>query len=351
MSNPSITLQQNPQRKSLIISPDDVDLTRRLRRNRKSPAIRALVQENRLHPSQFVAPLFVIEGKGVTDPVASMPGFARLSIDLILKEAEELLACGIQAVDLFCVISKDKKDPLGLESKREGNLLSRTIEALKGEFPELCVMVDVALDPFTDHGHDGVLNSEGDVDNDATLVALAEMCLLAAKAGADVVAPSDMMDGRVGYIRSVLDRQGFDQVNILAYAAKYASAFYGPFREALASAPKFGDKKRYQMNPANSREALIECALDELEGADMLLIKPALPYLDIVAKVRDRTELPLGAYHVSGEYAMVKAAAERGWIDGDKVMYESLLSIKRAGADFIFTYAAKDITQKFLRHQ
>ena len=345
------SLRRNPEKARSTISPEDVDLSRRLRRNRKSQAIRSLVQETRLHPGNFVAPLFVVEGRGVVDPVASMPGFSRLSIDLLLKEAEELLKCGVQAVDLFCVIPKEKKDSKGSESKREGNLLYRAIESLKDSFPELCVMVDIALDPFTDHGHDGVLNSEGDVDNDATLVALAEMCLLSASAGADVVAPSDMMDGRVGYIRSRLDREGYDQVSIMAYAAKYASAFYGPFRDALASAPKFGDKKRYQMNPANSREALLECALDEIEGADMLLIKPALPYLDIVSKVRERTELPLGAYHVSGEYAMVKAAAERGWIDGERVMYESLLSIRRAGADFIFTYAAKEMSRKILREE
>lgn len=332
-----------------VILPADVDLSRRMRRNRKSQAIRALVQETRLHPSQFVAPLFAIDGKGVNDPIKSLPGVSRLSIDLLLKEVEEIVSCGVNAIDLFCFVPKEQKDPMGSESKREGNLLCRSIEALKESFPELCVMVDVALDPFTDHGHDGILNAEGDVDNDATLVALGEMCLLAAAAGADVVAPSDMMDGRVGYLRSVLDRGGFDQVSIMSYAAKYASAFYGPFRDALASAPKFGDKKRYQMNPANSREALLECSLDEMEGADMLMIKPALPYLDIVAKLRERTELPIGAYHVSGEYAMVKAAAERGWIDGDRAMHESLLAIRRAGADFIFTYAAKDIARKILR--
>lgn len=327
----------------------EIDLSRRLRRNRKSKAVRSLVQETRLHPGHFIAPLFVLEGKNVTEPIQSLPGVSRVSIDLLLKEAGELAAAGVNAIDLFCVVAPDKKDPFGSESRRERNLLVRAVEALKAEFPEICVMVDVALDPFTDHGHDGVLDSEGDVDNDATLVALGEMCLLAAAAGADVVAPSDMMDGRVAYIRTVLDKEGYSDVSIIAYAAKYASAFYGPFREALGSAPKFGDKKRYQMNPANWREAILECSLDEIEGADMLLIKPALPYLDIVCRVRESTCLPIGAYHVSGEYAMVKAAAERGWINGERVMYESLLSIKRAGADFIFTYAAKEMSKYISR--
>lgn len=325
------------------IKEEAMTLPMRLRRNRKHAAIRGLLQETRLHPSDFVAPLFVLEGERHQHPIASMPGVHRLSIDLLLREVEELLSLGVQAVDLFMVVSPDKKDARGTEALREDNLLVRSIRALKEEFPQLCVMADIALDPFTDHGHDGLVNAEGIVMNDATLHVLGQMSLLAAEAGADIVAPSDMMDGRVGYIRSVLDQAGFIDVNILAYAAKFASAFYGPFREALNSAPKFGDKKGYQLNPANRREALLECLLDEREAADMLLIKPALAYLDIIAQAKEKTYLPVGAYHVSGEYAMIKAAAQNGWIDGERAMYESLLSIKRAGADFILTYAAKEV--------
>lgn len=324
-------------------NPATIDLPVRLRRNRKSGAIRALLQETRLHPADFVAPLFVLEGSKNKQAISSMPGVYRYSIDLLLKEVEECLKLGIQAVDLFMVVSPDKKDPLGSESVREDNLLVQSVRALKSEFPQLCVMVDIALDPFTDHGHDGLVDSNGEVLNDETLVALGQMSLVAAQAGVDIVAPSDMMDGRVGYIRSILDQGGFTNVGICAYAAKYASAFYGPFREALSSAPKFGDKKGYQLNPANKREALLECHWDEIEGADMLLVKPAIAYLDIVAKVKENTNLPVGAYHVSGEYTMVKAAAQLGWIDGDRVMQECLLSIKRAGADFILTYAAKEV--------
>ncbi|HEV8052241.1 MAG TPA: porphobilinogen synthase, partial [Parachlamydiaceae bacterium] len=323
-----------------------IDLPIRLRRNRKSPAIRALLQETRLHPTDFVSPLFILDGSKQKQEISSMPGVYRYSIDRLLQEVEESLKLGIQAVDLFIVVNPDKKDPLGSEALREDNLLFRSIRTLKAEFPQLCVMADIALDPFTDHGHDGLVNNDGEVINDATLKVLGQMSLLSAQAGVDIVAPSDMMDGRVGYIRSVLDRGGYSDVGILAYAAKYASAFYGPFRDALGSAPKFGDKKSYQMNPANKREALLESYLDENEGADMLLIKPALAYLDIIAKVKENTNLPVGAYHVSGEYAMVKAAALQGWVDGDRIMHECLLSIKRAGADFILTYAAKEMARK-----
>ncbi|MBA3816503.1 MAG: porphobilinogen synthase [Parachlamydiaceae bacterium] len=322
-----------------------LDLTCRPRRNRKSAAIRGLVQETRLHPANLVAPLFVLEGNNQSQPINSMPGVNRLSLDLLLKEVEALLKLGVNAVDLFAVVPAERKNCFATEATRPGNLIERAVQALKQEFPELCVMVDVALDPYTDHGHDGLVNDEGTVINDATIEILGCMSLQAAQAGADIIAPSDMMDGRVRYIRSQLDAAGFIDVGIMAYAAKYASAFYGPFREALNSAPKFGDKKGYQMNPANGREALLECQLDESEGADMLLIKPALAYLDIIAKVKSLSHLPVGAYHVSGEYAMVKAAAQNGWIDGEKVMFESLLSIKRAGADFILTYAAREIAE------
>lgn len=323
---------------------ETINLQKRPRRNRKSSAIRSLVQETRLHPNNFVAPLFILDGVNQKQPIDSMPGVFRLSVDLILKEAESLFSKGVMAVDLFPVIASDKKDHYGSESYREGNILHQTVLALKKEIPEMCVMVDVALDPFTNHGHDGLINEKGQILNDETLETLLKMSLLLADAGADIIAPSDMMDGRVGFLRQGLDHSNFIDVGILAYAAKYASSFYGPFRDALKSAPKFGDKKTYQMNPANSREAMLECALDENEGADMLLIKPALPYLDILAKLKQQTNLPIGAYHVSGEYAMVMAAGLNGWINSDNVMMESLLSIKRAGADFILTYAASKMS-------
>lgn len=320
---------------------DILEISRRARRNRKTAAIRDLVQEHRLYPSQLVAPLFIREGGSDAEPIASMPGVYRLSIDGALRECATLYNLGVRAVDLFTYIPQEKKDRQGSEALREGNLLQRAILAIKKELPDLCLMVDIALDPFTDHGHDGIVDDQGQILNDTTVISLCKMSALAAAAGADVVAPSDMMDGRIGQIRQHLDRFGFTHVSILSYAVKYASSFYGPFREALHSAPKFGDKKTYQMNPANAREALLECQMDEWEGADMLMIKPALPYLDIITKVRERTELPLAAYHVSGEYAMLMAAAQNGWIDGDRALLESLLCIKRAGADFILTYGAK----------
>lgn len=322
-----------------------LNIPKRPRRNRKNAAMRALVQETHLHPSQLVAPLFILEGTTTSQPIKSMPGVERLSIDLAVKEAEELYALGVRGIDLFPVIPKEKKDALGSEALAPNNLVERAVKAIKRAIPEMCVMVDIALDPFTDHGHDGVVDDQGLILNDQTVVRLAQMSILAADAGADVVAPSDMMDGRIAFIRQELDQNGHEQVNILSYAAKYASAFYGPFRDALQSAPKFGDKKTYQMNPCNSREALLECVLDEQEGADMLLIKPALAYLDIIAKVRQHTNLPVGAYHVSGEYSMVMAAAQNGWLDADKVFLETLMSIRRAGADFILTYTAKRMAQ------
>ncbi len=320
-------------------------LHRRPRRNRQLAAIRGLVQETHLHPSQLIAPLFIVEGKSQQQIIASMPGVFRYSLDLLLKEVMALYELGIRAVDLFCYVPVEKKDAQGSEAVKQDNLLQQAIRLLKQEIPEICLMADIALDPFTIHGHDGILNEQGLVDNDATLLILGQMSVLAAEAGADIVAPSDMMDGRVAYIRMMLDQAGYSSVGILSYAAKYASAFYGPFREALNSAPKFGDKKGYQMNPANVREAIMECQLDELEGADMLLIKPALPYLDVIARVREVTTLPLGAYHVSGEYAMVMAAAQNGWLDANRIFEECLLAIKRAGADFILTYAAKRVAE------
>lgn len=321
------------------------EFQRRPRRNRQSEAIRGLVQETHLQASQLVSPLFIVEGTSQKQNIASMPGVFRYSLDLLLKEVIDLYQLGIRAVDLFGYVPNEKKDEQGSEAIRSGNHLHKAISLLKKEIPEMCVMVDIALDPYTTHGHDGVVNDKGEIDNDATLTLLNQMSLLVAEAGADIVAPSDMMDGRVASIRKALDQGGFLNVGILSYAAKYASSFYGPFREALNSTPKFGDKKGYQLNPANWREALIECRLDEIEGADMLMIKPALPYMDIISKVRATTHLPLGVYHVSGEYSMVMAAAQNGWLNADNIFLESFLSLKRAGADFIFTYAAKQVAE------
>lgn len=324
-----------------------LDIPKRLRRNRKSPAIRSLLQETRLHPSDFIAPLFVVEGENQKQPIHSMPNVYRWSLDLLIKETIELYEKGVRAIDLFAYVPSEKKDRWGTEARKKGNLICQSIQKLKQEIPEMCLMVDIALDPYTDHGHDGVIGENGEVLNDPSIVALGEMALLAAEAGADVIAPSDMMDGRIGYLRNLLDQADFQDVNILSYAVKFTSAFYGPFRDALQSAPKFGDKAGYQVNPANSREALLECLVDEQEHADMLLIKPALPYLDIISKLREQTLLPVGAYQVSGEYAMIMAAGQNGWIDAQKAMMETLLSIKRAGADFIFTYAAKSVSEGF----
>jgi len=320
-------------------------LSRRPRRNRQSAAIRALVRETTLHPCDLVNPLFIVDGCDEEQPIASMPDVSRKSIDRTLQEVEDLYSLGIRAVVIFTKISSDLKDNTGSEALRPNNLMQQAIRTLKKEFPEMCIMTDIALDPFTDHGHDGIVDPEGKILNDKTLEALAEMSLRAAEAGIDIVAPSDMMDGRVAYIRHVLDTNGFTDVGILSYTAKYASAMYGPFRDALGSSLSFGDKKTYQMDPANAREALIEAALDEAEGADFLLVKPALHYLDILARIRQITHLPLAAYHVSGEYAMVMAAAEKGWLDADDVLMETTTAIKRAGADLVFTYAAKRLAK------
>lgn len=328
---------------ALSTASNKLEIPFRPRRLRRSDAIRALVQETHLHPADLIVPLFITPGRGLKSEITSMPGIFRLSLDNTLKEIEALLNLGIRAVDLFAYVEKEKKDSKGSEALRPDNLLAGSIQAIKKKFPEILVMADIALDPYTDHGHDGIVDSSGEIVNDETVEVLSQMSLLAAEAGVDVVAPSDMMDGRVASIRSLLDKEGFEHVSILSYTAKYASSFYGPFRDALDSKPRFGNKKTYQMNPANIREALREAELDEAEGADMLLIKPALPYLDVIAKVKERTHLPVGAYHVSGEYAMVIAAERAGWIKGDDVFLESLTAIKRAGADFILTYAARRV--------
>lgn len=315
----------------------------RLRRNRKSQAIRNMVRETHLTPHDLVAPIFLIEGEKKRTPIDSMPGIERLSIDLALKEAKELYRQGVQSIALFPVIDASRKTPDANEAWNPDGLMARAIRELKFALPDLCIMADVALDPFTTHGHDGLANEKGEILNDATIDCLIQMSLMQARAGVDFVAPSDMMDGRIGAIREALDEEGFSNVGILAYSAKYASALYGPFRDALKVNLSFGDKKTYQMDPANSREALFEAALDEEEGADILMVKPATLYLDVITRLRDQTKRPIAAYHVSGEYAMVMAAHIAGWLNADKVFYETLLSIKRAGADLIFTYAVKQV--------
>lgn len=315
----------------------------RLRRNRKCEAIRKMVQETHLMPSDFVVPLFLIEGKKRRLPIPSMPGVDWLSIDEAIQEARELHQRGVQAVLLFPVIESCCKTDTAEEAWNERGLLARAIREMKSALPSLCLLSDVALDPFTSHGHDGLVNEKREILNDETVECLIQMSLMQARAGVDFVAPSDMMDGRVGAIRKALDEEGFQQVGIMAYSAKYASALYGPFRDALKVDLQFGDKKTYQMDPANRREALLEAALDEEEGADILMVKPATLYLDVIARLREQTRRPIAAYHVSGEYSMVMAAHRAGWLNGPKVFYETLLGIKRAGADLIFTYAVPQV--------
>jgi porphobilinogen synthase len=311
----------------------------RLRRFRKSPTLRRLVRETRLSPDDLVLPLFVCPGQGVANPVGSMPGVFQHSVDRIVETAAEAWGEGIRAVLLFGI--PEHKDEVGSAAWSADGIVQRALRALTKEVPGLVKIADVCFCEYTSHGHCGVLDGE-QVDNDATLENLARQSVSLAEAGADVIAPSDMMDGRVGFIRDSLDVAGYAATPILAYAVKFASGFYGPFREAAESAPSCGDRRSYQMDPANGREAMREAELDVEEGADMLMVKPALPYLDILVKLRERFDLPLAAYHVSGEYAMMKAAAERGWIDYDRVMMESLTAIRRAGADLILTYAARE---------
>jgi len=313
--------------------------TTRLRRLRRTPALRGLVRETRLSPEQFVAPLFVRHGRGLREPIASLPGVHRLSPDEALAETQSLVARGVASVILFGI--PERKDETGSEAWDDAAAVQETARILKRSAPSVIVMTDVCLDEYTSHGHCGVLKGD-EVDNDATLPLLAKAALSQARAGADVVAPSDMMDGRVGAIRSALDGAGFHETAILSYAAKTASAFYGPFREAAGSAPKFGDRRAYQMDPANRREAMREIALDLDEGADAVMVKPALAYLDVIREARQRFDAPIAAYNVSGEYAMVKAAAANGWIEERRVVLEILTGIVRAGADFVLTYHAAD---------
>lgn len=321
-------------------------LTQRPRRLRRTEAFRNMAAEATLSPGDFVQPIFVIDGKGQSEPIASMPGQSRLSCDLLAEEAKQLQDLGVPGIALFPKVDDSLKDERGTEANNPGGLIPRAIDAIKQAAPEMMVFCDVALDPFTSTGQDGIV-VDGEILNDETVEALIQQSLCEAKAGADVVAPSDMMDGRIGAIREALDESGFEKVCILSYAAKYASAFYGPFRDALDSAPRGGaDKKTYQMDPRNAREAIREVELDLQEGADFVMVKPALPYLDIVRLVKEISTVPVAAYHVSGEYAMLKAAAANGWLDEDKCMMEALTSIKRAGSDVTFTYAAKDIAKK-----
>ncbi|NEP77231.1 MAG: porphobilinogen synthase [Okeania sp. SIO3B3] len=315
----------------------------RPRRLRRTPALRRMVEETQLTVNDLIYPLFVMEGEGQKVEVVSMPGSYRYTLDLLLKEIEDAYNLGINAIALFPLVAEDKKDNVGTESYNPDGLIQRTVKAIKQTIPDIVVITDVALDPYSSEGHDGIVGENGVILNDSTVEVLVKQALSHAEAGADIVAPSDMMDGRIGAIRKALDAAEYFDVGILAYSAKYASAYYGPFRDALDSAPKFGDKKTYQMNPANAREAIKEVALDIAEGADMVMVKPALAYLDIICEVKKTTNLPVAAYNVSGEYAMIKAAGQKGWIDEKKVMLETLTSMKRAGADLILTYFAKEV--------
>lgn len=319
-------------------------MMRRPRRNRKSQAIRDMVEETSISVNDLIFPIFLIDGKNKKTEVASMPGIFRLSPDLILHEIEECMNLGVRAFDVFPAVEDQFKDKTATKSYDPDFFYLRTLKEIKSKFPEACIMTDVAMDPYSSDGHDGLVK-DGKILNDETLDILGRMALAQAATGIDIIGPSDMMDGRVGHIRRVLDKNGFTEVSIMSYTAKYASGFYNPFRDALDSAPKFGDKKTYQMNPANRCEALIEAELDTAEGADFLMVKPALAYLDIIRLLKDSSSLPVAAYNVSGEYSMIKAASLKGWLDGERVMKEALLSMRRAGADVILTYFAKEFAR------
>ena len=321
-----------------------IPMLSRPRRNRKSTSIRDMVRETQLHPSDLILPLFVIEGKHQKIEIESMPDFFRLSIDLIVEEAKAAYRLGVPALALFPALTDESKDRLATESTNPDGLLQRTVRDVKSAVPEITVITDVAMDPYSSDGHDGLVE-EGRILNDPTLDILAGMAISQAEAGTDIVAPSDMMDGRIKHIRQALDQNGFSEVSILAYSAKYASAFYGPFRDALDSAPKHGDKKTYQMDPANRQEALREVMADVNQGADIVMVKPALAYLDVILAVKSAVHLPVAAYNVSGEYAMIKASAKLGWLDEATSTMEMLTAIKRAGADLILTYFARSIAE------
>src|SRR5688572_19210762 len=316
-------------------------LIRRNRILRQSSSIRALVSETILSPNDFIVPLFIIEGTNVREEISSMPGYYRMSLDLISKEVKELWSLGLKSVLLFVKCKDELKDNKGTEALNPNGLMQRSIKTIKDACPDMLVMTDVALDPFSSYGHDGIVEGT-EIVNDATVEVLAKMSVSHAQAGADFVAPSDMMDGRILHIRQALEENGFTKTGIMSYSAKYASCFYGPFRDALDSAPGFGDKKTYQMDPSNRMEAIKETLMDVEEGADIVMVKPALAYLDIIREVKNAVDVPVSAYQVSGEYAMIKASAKMGWLDEDKAILETLTSIKRAGADLIATYFAKD---------
>jgi porphobilinogen synthase len=319
----------------------------RPRRNRKTDWARRLVQENQVTVNDLIWPVFVTEGQATRTPVTSMPGVDRVTVDLIAGEAEKAAALGIPVITLFPYTNPDKRTPDAAEALNSENLVCRATRAIKAAVPEIGILCDVALDPYTDHGHDGLLNPDGVIMNDETVEMLVKQSRVQVEAGCDIIAPSDMMDGRIGTIRNMLEAEGHTNTQIMSYAAKYASAFYGPFRDAVGSTSALkGDKKTYQMDPGNSDEALREVALDIGEGADMFMVKPGLPYLDIVAKVKQTFGLPTFAYQVSGEYSMIRAAADKGWIDGDKVAMESLVAFKRAGADGVLTYFALEVAQR-----
>jgi porphobilinogen synthase len=323
----------------------------RKRINRTSTGIRNLIAETSLHPHDFIAPLFIEDGTNIKSEIPSMPGYFRYSLDTVIPEIQELVDVGIQSVLLFIKESNDKKDNIGAYAAQPNGLMQQSIRVIKAQFPELLVMTDVALDPYSSYGHDGIVDIEkGEIINDATVEALVKMALSHVEAGADWVAPSDMMDGRIGAIRDAFNVNGYTHKGILAYSAKYASALYGPFRDALDSAPGFGDKKTYQMDSRNRREGLEEAYLDEAEGADMLMVKPGSFYLDVVRDLRDSSNLPIAVYQVSGEYAMIKAATEKGWLNEQDIMMESLISFKRAGAKVILTYFAKEASKHLINN-
>lgn len=318
----------------------------RPRRLRQNHAIRAMVRETHIHAEDFLVPLFIVEGENVQQEIPSMPDYYRFSLDKCLEEVADLSQLGVQSVLLFVKAPDELKDNAGTEALNPEGLMQRSIRAIKANFPDMLVMTDVALDPYSSYGHDGIV-IDGQIVNDPTVDVLAKMAVSHAEAGVDFVAPSDMMDGRIGAMRVALDAAGFDQTGIMAYSAKYASGFYGPFRDALDSAPGFGDKKTYQMDPANGQEAIKEVLMDVEEGADIVMVKPALPYLDIIRRVKQEVHIPVSAYQVSGEYAMIKAAVANGWLDERQAIMESLTGIKRAGADLIATYFAKQAISYF----
>jgi porphobilinogen synthase len=319
-------------------------MLKRPRRNRKSAVIRKMVEENQVATNHLIYPLFITNGTNIKTEISSMPNIYRYSLDLLLSEMEECIDLGLNSFVLFPVVKDDLKDKYATYSYADDNFYLKAIDRIKKEFPQIALMSDIAMDPYSSDGHDGIVDN-GEILNDETLVVLQKMALAQAQAGIDIIGPSDMMDGRVGAIRNILDNNDFTSTSIMSYSAKYASAYYGPFRDALDSAPKFGDKKTYQMNPANKREAIIEAQLDVEEGADFLMVKPALAYMDVIHLLNEKFDLPITAYNVSGEYAMIHAAAQKGWIEYDKVMMETLLGFRRAGASSILTYFAKDFAK------